>query len=648
MSSRPCPSCGQPLDGSNDPAATVRCSRCGTVVDLAEVTGMGAVPPPPKATPRPPRKSGPPGLGSAGHAALPRLPGYEALEVIGKGRHGVVFKARQTGLNRLVAIKVIESVPGGPEEVRRFRHEAETLLRLDHESIVPTLDVIEGQGRLFFTMELCPGGSLEARLAQGPLPPAEAVSLVRRLARAAQAAHDKGVVHGDLTASDVLWDAAGAPKLTGLGQARLMTGQESGPEADVAALGRLLRRCVGTPEPALQVICDRCEASEEATRYRGARELADDLERVQAAMGQPAARRGAAARLFEPLSGRWPVVPMLIALFLVLTGSLAALAYQSGRASLPVDLSAADVWLGAEGGSFENSPSIDLQRADSLRRQRGIVVTDDCIVGEVSWWKPGESRVRVLVIGSDSGGTGLGPVGALGRRLRWRLQEENAVVVCRDDLDRLGLPDKVDEPGLLAGEHVRVVGNVGFPASPIGPLVFCSLDTARKLLRMRREETTFVLLRCNDPTRCARNLREVARDGLQVRDRAELSLGLRLRWLTSAPLAHAWAGTALALVLAAAPVLARLVPRQPREPRRFAWARLAFVVTIGALLADAIVRAALAVGWPDDAHLFPARVLEGGTAALAVLLALIGGACLRRPRAAAPAPPRGRLASRAR
>src|SRR5262249_6813740 len=124
---------------------------------------------------------------------------------------------------------------------------------------------------------------------------------------------------------------------------------------------------------------------------------------------------------------------------------------------------------------------------------------------------------------------------------------------------------------------------------PIGPLVYCSLDTARKLLRVRRGETTFVLLRCDDSPQCARELRIAGRDGMQVRERAALSLALRLGWLASTPLAHAWAGMVVATVLAAALLLARLLPRQPREPRRIAWARLALAVGVAALLADATV-----------------------------------------------------------
>jgi hypothetical protein len=608
---------------------------------------MGALPPPRSPTPWPPHRPVASVARDPGGVALAHLAGYEAVAFLGRGRYGAVFKARQTGLKRLVAIKVLDGLPGGPGEMLRFRLEAETLLRLEHENIVPILDVRESDGGQYLALEFCGGGSLEDRLGIGPLPQGEAVALIGRLARAVQAAHDKGIVHGELAASNVLWTEEGTPKLSGFGLARLMTGRESGPEADVEALGGLLRRCVRELPPGLEAICRRCESPEPARRYRCAGALADDLERFQAATRGPAARLDALARMLRPLRRRWFVLPVLVAAFLPLVGALAGQLHESGRASLVIDQSAADLWIGAGGGTLDDSRPIASSLVDRLRRHGGITATEACLVGEASWRRPGGGRVRVLVVGSELGPEGLGPLAALSGRVRAKLHAEGAIAVCADDLDRLGLPDTLDEPGLLAERPVHVVGHAPFPASPSAPLVFCSPATARALLRLSPKETTFVLARCEEPGSAAEAVRR-ADDSLQVHPREELSLALRLRWLATAPAVYTRVGLAIAGILLASLLLGRLLPREPGESHRLAWGRAALAVGLAAAAADGLVRAVLTWGSSGEAHLHPVLLLEGVTALLALALALLAGAYLRRPRAAAPAPFRGRPATRAR
>ena len=127
------------------------------------------------------------------------IPGYEILGELGRGGMGVVYKARQAKLNRLVALKMILSgAHAGGEERQRFLTEAEAVARLQHPNIVQIHEIGEADGHPFFSLEFCPGGSLAAKLNGTPLPPAQAAPLVETLARAVQAAHEAGVVHRDL------------------------------------------------------------------------------------------------------------------------------------------------------------------------------------------------------------------------------------------------------------------------------------------------------------------------------------------------------------------------------------------------------------------------------------------------------------------
>lgn len=129
---------------------------------------------------------------------------YELLEEIAHGGMGVVFKARQVSLNRIVAIKMILAGQlAGKDEIRRFRIEAEAAGKLDHSGIVPVFDVGCHQGRHYFSMAFVEGSSLSARIKEGPLPPREAAVMARKIAVAMQVAHEGGVVHRDLKPGNV-------------------------------------------------------------------------------------------------------------------------------------------------------------------------------------------------------------------------------------------------------------------------------------------------------------------------------------------------------------------------------------------------------------------------------------------------------------
>jgi WD40 repeat protein/tRNA A-37 threonylcarbamoyl transferase component Bud32 len=272
----------------------------------------------------------------------PGVPGYEVLEELGRGGMGVVYKARQTRLNRLVALKMIlAGAHAGSEERQRFLREAEAVARLQHPNIVQVHEVGEHGGHSFFSLEFCPGGSLAARLQGNPLPPGEAVRLVEVLARAVQVAHEAGMIHRDIKPANVLLTADGTPKVTDFGLARRLDeaarqtvsgaivgtpgymapeqaagkARQAGPAADVYALGAVLYELLtGRPpfraataldtvlqvlseEPAsvrqlqpgvpadLETVCHHCLQKEPGKRYASALALAEDLRRFQ--RGEP-------------------------------------------------------------------------------------------------------------------------------------------------------------------------------------------------------------------------------------------------------------------------------------------------------------------------------------------------------------------------
>jgi serine/threonine-protein kinase len=282
---------------------------------------------------------------------------YEILGELGKGGMGVVYKARQAKLGRVVALKAIRSAGlADADERARFEAEARAVAKLQHPNIVQVFDVGEHHGLPFFSMEYCPGGSLAQKLAGTPLPAVEAARLVEALARAMQAAHAAQVIHRDLKPANVLLAADGTPKVSDFGLAKRLDeagqtasgavlgtpsymapeqaggkGKEAGPGADVYALGAVLYECLtGRPPfqaptfldtlrlvaeteavpprqlaPAvprdLETICLKCLSKEPAQRYATAAGLAEDLRRFQddrAILARPPGWADALARGF--------------------------------------------------------------------------------------------------------------------------------------------------------------------------------------------------------------------------------------------------------------------------------------------------------------------------------------------------------------
>jgi len=153
---------------------------------------------------------------------------YELLEEVGRGGQGVVFRARQKSLNRIVALKVINLGEWASKaHVKRFRREAEAAAGLEHPGIVPIHEVGERDGSCYFSMKFVEGGQLDEVVRRRAMSVRQATELIAKVARTVHYAHEHGILHRDIKPGNILLDKKGEPHLTDFGLARLVETESS-------------------------------------------------------------------------------------------------------------------------------------------------------------------------------------------------------------------------------------------------------------------------------------------------------------------------------------------------------------------------------------------------------------------------------------
>jgi eukaryotic-like serine/threonine-protein kinase len=372
---------------------------------------------------------------------VPYFGEYELLHEIARGGMGVVYKAKQIKLNRIVALKMILSRQlASQEEVDRFYIEAEAAAKLEHPGIVPIFEIGEHEGQHFFSMGFVEGQSLADRLKEGPMPPRQAASVTKQVVEAIAFAHENGVIHRDLKPANVLIDGSGLAKVTDFGLAKQTDGdgeltgtgqilgtpgymppeqaagdtKHIGPAADIYSLGALLyalltghapfqaasvmdtlvqvlenepvspRALNSALDQDLETICLKCLEKDASRRYGTADELVAELERFLA--GEPIIAR--------PISGtarvwRWCKRNPLIASLSVATAVLLLIGITVA--------SGLSVWALNEKEAADLAKETAIGEADNAQRSRKtaerIAYTSDMLLAKSDWDNGGIPRL---------------------------------------------------------------------------------------------------------------------------------------------------------------------------------------------------------------------------------------------------------------
>ena len=364
-----CPECGNPILPGWPHGLCSTCALGGALEDLSESSTVS---------------------GDVTTAFPRRFGDYELLEEIARGGMGIVYRARQTSLDRIVAVKMILAGEFAlPEFIQRFKEEAAAAASLQHPNIVSIHEIGECDGRNFFSMDYVEGKNLAETTRNGPLPARQAAEMAFLISQAVEHAHTRGILHRDLKPSNVLIDPFGQPQITDFGLAKRIDGSASGtdfltltgqvlgspnylpPEqasgrrgktdrrSDVYSLGAILYHLLtGRPPfsagtladtleqvqhtdpapprtlnpsvpPDLETICLKCLEKEPSRRYTTAHELTEELGRFLAHQPIRARPIGIAGR-----AGRWcRRNPGLAGLTALAAGLLAVIAIGSSIAA---------------------------------------------------------------------------------------------------------------------------------------------------------------------------------------------------------------------------------------------------------------------------------------------------------------------------
>jgi eukaryotic-like serine/threonine-protein kinase len=368
-----------------------------------------------------------------------QVDGYELEAEIARGGMGVVWKARQLGLNRTVALKMLRAgLLAGPTQMRRFRAEAEAVAALDHPRIVPVYEVGEHEGQPYLVMKYLEGGSLADRLDRFRNDQRGAAGLLAEVAEAVDYAHRHGVLHRDLKPANILLDAEGRAHVTDFGLAKRLSSGETpdgttcltqtgdlvgtpsymAPEqarsdqraitvaTDVYGLGAILYELLtGRPpfrgagiletlnqirdqppvpprqlrhgvDRDLETVCLKALEKQPGQRYPTVRALADDLRRYLA--GEPVQ-----ARAVGPLGRVWrwgwrrpALASLMLALAVALLGGLAAVTWQWQRADIHSRLAEENY---ARAETERERAEANLQQAEESFRQAHEAVNEFCV-----------------------------------------------------------------------------------------------------------------------------------------------------------------------------------------------------------------------------------------------------------------------------
>ncbi|MEW4529371.1 protein kinase [Maioricimonas sp. JC845] len=387
------------------------------------------------------------------------LDDYELLERIARGGMGIIYRARQRSLNRIVAVKVIADAEFANESaIERFQSEAQAAARLKHRNIVAIHETGEQEGVHYFSMDYVPGGSLAKVLAQGPLAPTVAARYIQKICDAIAYAHRQGIVHRDIKPSNVLIDAESQPLVSDFGLAReigemseltrtgeilgtptymapeqtMLSRTPPGPEADIYSIGALLyatltgsapfeaaspfdvlmqvrhldpvRPSVRRPGiPAdLETICLKCLEKSPDRRYRTVQDLSLDIERYLEGRPILARRAGVIERTWR-WCRRKPLLAGITATlaFVVILFTVGAIQYGLALQGFNAKLSAANEELGRNNMRLHaaiTAESRARQRAqESEQRVRKLLYVADMRLASQAWEDQDILQLRELL-----------------------------------------------------------------------------------------------------------------------------------------------------------------------------------------------------------------------------------------------------------